>query len=212
MFRPSSGSPPRQPPSSSRGQVIHPPTQGCVVADAPLSYHDRLDRRPLTRIGLVVIHCTELPDLATAREYAERILYGSGTGNSGHFYIDRDGTIVQYVALDRVAHHVRGHNRGSVGIELVNQGRYPNWYDSGSQEMTQPYTGAQYESLACLLDLLSRSSTRRLHLVRHSDLDQSFQPAEDRPNLLVRRKLDPGPLFDWNGLRRWFARVQRPLF
>lgn len=182
------------------------------MADAPLPYQDRLDRRSLARIGLVVIHCTELPDLAMARQYAERILYPSGTGNSGHFYIDRDGTVVQYVALDRVAHHVRGHNRGSVGIEMVNQGRYPNWYDSRSQEMTQPYTDAQYESLACLLDILSRSLTRRLHLVRHSDLDQTLQPAQDRSDLFVRRKLDPGPLFDWNGLRRFFAKMQRPLF
>ena len=50
-------------------------------------------------IDLVVLHCTELPDLDTARDYGERIQYPqSGTGNSGHFYIDRDGTIHQYLA------------------------------------------------------------------------------------------------------------------
>ena len=71
----------------------------------------------------MVIHATELPDMETAREYGERIHHDeSRTGNSGHFYIDRDGRIEQWVPLDRVAHHVRGHNRDSVGIELVNGG------------------------------------------------------------------------------------------
>jgi N-acetylmuramoyl-L-alanine amidase len=48
-------------------------------------------------VELVVIHCTELPDLAIAREYGERALYDNGTGNSGHYYIDRDGAIYRYV-------------------------------------------------------------------------------------------------------------------
>ena len=57
-----------------------------VVLDEPLPYVPQLDRRPLAQVDLVVIHCTELPDLATAREYGERVLYPmSNTGNSGHF-------------------------------------------------------------------------------------------------------------------------------
>ena len=56
----------------------------------PLPYHDRLPLRDPATLEMVVIHCTELPDLATAREYGERVLYDSGAGNSGHFYIDRD--------------------------------------------------------------------------------------------------------------------------
>ena len=59
----------------------------------PLPYHDRLPLRDPSSLAMVVIHCTELPDLATAREYGERVLYDSGAGNSGHFYIDRDGVI-----------------------------------------------------------------------------------------------------------------------
>ena len=71
----------------------------------PLPYEARLEARALDQIDLVVIHCTELPDLATAREYGERILHASGTGNCGHYYIDRDGAVHVYVRPDRVAHH-----------------------------------------------------------------------------------------------------------
>ena len=50
----------------------------------PLPYEERLEARPLAQIDMVVIHCTELPDLAMAREFGERVHYDSGTGNSGH--------------------------------------------------------------------------------------------------------------------------------
>src|SRR3546814_5456644 len=85
---------------------------------SPLAYEDRLDARPLSQVDLVVIHCTELPDLAIAREYGERVLHiGSGTGNSGHYYVDRNGDCHRFVAPDRVAHHVRGYNPRSIRSE-----------------------------------------------------------------------------------------------
>jgi hypothetical protein len=91
-----------------------------------------------------VVHCTELPDIAAARAFAERVLYAeTGTGNSGHWYIDRDGSTWQYVPHERIAHHVRGHNPRSIGIELVNIGRYPDWLDSRRQAMDEPYPAAQ---------------------------------------------------------------------
>ena len=124
------------------------------IIDQPLPYAERLERRPLEQVDLVVVHCTELPDLATAREYGERVLYGTGTGNSGHYYIDRDGTVLRYVADDRVAHHVRGYNARALGIELVNSGRYPHWQDSRHQGMDEPYTEAQIASLVALLRAL----------------------------------------------------------
>ena len=62
----------------------------------PLPYEQKLDARPLSQIDLVVVHCTETPTLASAREFGERVLYeASGTGNSGHYYIDRDGRIAR---------------------------------------------------------------------------------------------------------------------
>ncbi|MFW5816726.1 MAG: N-acetylmuramoyl-L-alanine amidase [Wenzhouxiangella sp.] len=169
-----------------------------VVHD-PLSYGERLERRSLDDIELAVIHATELPDLAMAREYGERIHYPvSGTGNSGHFYIDRDGSLEQWVALDRIAHHVAGHNRAAIGIELVNRGRYPHWLDSHHQDWPQPSTPAQIATLIELLNALQRQLPGLRHIAGHDQLDVRFVAASDAPERQVRRKLDPGPDFPWD--------------
>jgi N-acetylmuramoyl-L-alanine amidase len=168
-----------------------------AIHDQPLPYVAKLPERPVGAVTLVVIHCTELPDLATARQYGEKVLYESGTGNSGHYYIDRDGTVYRYVPGYRVANHVRGYNPPSIGIELVNRGRYPNWFDSQHQAMTEPYTAAQIASLRALLAQL-RTDYPNLHdIAGHEDLDQARVPASDDPHREVARKLDPGPLFPW---------------
>jgi len=171
------------------------------IAQEPLSYVDALDHRPLDAISLVVVHATELPDLDTAREYGERIHHeASGTGNSGHFYIDRDGSIEQWVPLDRVAHHVRGHNAGSVGIELVNRGRWPDWYDSRHQEWEEAYPDTQIQALARLLEMLEEQLPGLVEIAGHDQLDHDWIEASDSPEILVRRKTDPGADFPWTQL------------
>ena len=130
-----------------------------AIVDAPLPYVAQLDPRSLAQVDLVVIHCTELPDLAAAREYGERVLYDSGTGNSGHYYIDRDGTVLRYVPDDRIAHHVRGMNRRAIGIELVNTGRFPHWLDSRHQAFQRRRT--QHGS--------PREQRVRVYLALHGD-------------------------------------------
>jgi len=162
-----------------------------------LPYEARLDERPRAQIDLAVIHCTELPTMALAREFGERVLYDSGTGNSGHYYIDRDGTVFQYVSLERIAHHVRGYNPRAIGIELVNTGRYPDWLDSRNQSMDEPYTEAQITSLVALLRKLQAELPSLAQVAGHEDLDTTTTAASDDPQLQVRRKLDPGPLFPW---------------
>ena len=165
----------------------------------PLPYVDALAARELAAIDTVVIHCTELPDLATAREYGERILYpASGTGNSGHYYVDRDGGIAEYVPPECIAHHTRGWNPRSIGIELVNTGRYPHWLDSRQQAMEEAYTDAQIESLvALLLDLQARIPSL-VQIAGHEDLDLDEVESSDDPTVKVRRKRDPGPMFRWD--------------
>lgn len=152
------------------------------ITYAPLSYESRLARRALTQIDMVVIHCTELPDMAMAREYGERVLYDSGTGNSGHYYLDRNGSIQQYVALERVAHHVRGHNPHTLGIELVNRGRYPHWLDSRYQEMTEPYPEAQIAALITLLQWLQQQLPSVRRIAGHQALDTTQEAASDDPS------------------------------
>ncbi len=164
----------------------------------PLPYHDRLPLRDPTTLERVVIHCTELPDLAMAREYGERVLYDSGAGNSGHFYIDRDGSVLQYVAPERVAHHVRGMNQTSIGIELVNTGRYPDWFDSRHQAMEEPYPEAQIAALERLLAALAAAYPSLRHIAGHDQLDREQVAASDDATLHVARKRDPGPLFPWD--------------
>lgn len=172
-------------------------TPAARVRDWPLSYVDRLAARDPASVDLAVIHCTELPDLATARAYGERIVHPSSSGNSGHFYIDRDGSVHRFVTVARVAHHVRGFNERAVGIELVNRGRWPDWLDSRCQTMTEPYPDAQITALCALLrDLRTELPTLR-HIAGHEDLDTDAVPASDDATRTVRRKLDPGPLFPW---------------
>jgi N-acetylmuramoyl-L-alanine amidase len=172
-----------------------------AIHDAPLPYVARLPLRPLVDVRLVVVHCTELPDLATAREYGERVLYPeSGTGNSGHFYVDRDGSVQRWVPEDRVAHHVRGHNPHSVGIELVNRGRWPRWLDAAHQAMDEPYPDVQVEALVALLQHLREALPVLRDIAGHEDLDREQVPASDDPAATVARKRDPGPLFPWEAV------------
>lgn len=186
-------SPLTPPPSAEK------PAEGALtIRDWPLSYVDSLPVRDATAIDLVVVHCTELPDLAMAREYGERVLHADGSGNSGHYYIDRDGSVLRFVAATRVAHHTRGYNPRSIGIELVNIGRYPDWFDSRHQAMREPYTDAQITSLRALLSQLQRQCPALRWIAGHEDLDTDMVAASDDASVQVARKRDPGPLFPWH--------------
>lgn len=168
------------------------------VEQRALPYSELLESRAADDIDLLVVHCTELPDLAMAREYGERIHYpDSGTGNSGHFYIDRDGTTEQWVPENRIAHHVRGYNERSIGVELVNTGRYPDWLHSGQQVMSESYPASQVKALVMLIDSLADRLPRLKHITGHENLDTELVPASDDPSRKVRRKCDPGEQFPW---------------
>ena len=163
-----------------------------------LPYEPLLEQRRRNQIDLVVIHCTELPDLAMARGFGEQVHYDSGTGNSGHYYVDRDGSVHQYVSVDRIAHHVRGYNPRAIGIELVNTGRYPDWLAAGNQHMREPYPDEQITGLMALLHTLQAELPTLRYIAGHEDLDTTRVAAGDDPDTLVQRKLDPGPMFPWD--------------
>jgi N-acetylmuramoyl-L-alanine amidase len=176
---------------------VHLPPE-LSIRDQPLPYVARLEQRALSAIDLVVIHCTELPDMKMTREFGERIRYEkSQTGNSGHYYIDTDGTIHRYVPDDRVANHTLGYNPRSIGIELSNVGRYPDWGDSHHQKWTVPYTKAQIDALLALLRQLRQELPNLKYIAGHEELDTRLEPASDDPTIMLRRRQDPGPLFPW---------------
>ncbi len=168
------------------------------IKHLPLSYEGRLTRRSLNKIDLVVIHCTELPDLEAAREYGEHIHHTTTrTGNSGHYYIDRNGSIESWVDPQRIAHHTRGYNERSIGIELVNNGRWPDWFRSDKQVLTDPYPPEQLAALVWLLGEL-RPRLGNLHWIAgHEQLDKEKVSASNASSRLVFRKRDPGPMFPW---------------
>ena len=169
-----------------------------VIDVRHLGYVDALTLRAAAEIDLAVIHCTELPDLQAARSYGERVLYpGSGTGNCGHFYIERNGRIEEWVPPERIAHHVRGCNDRSIGIELVNRGRFPDWLHSARQAMTEDYPPAQITALLALLESLQQRLPALRWIAGHEALDREEVPASADPALRVRRKRDPGPRFPW---------------
>lgn len=177
-------------------------TESLPITRAPVAYVERLALRAVSDIDLLVVHCTELPDLATARQYAERVLYDSGTGNCGHFYIDRDGACWEYVPVEQVAHHTRGFNPRTIGVELVNLGRFPDWLHSAHQTPSEPYPPAQIIALCALLEHLSARLPNLRWIAGHEDLDQQRVPASDDESVLIQRKLDPGPLFPWAQIYR----------
>ena len=175
------------------------------ITEYLLPYNDRLEQRDTGELDLIVLHCTELPTMQMAREFGERIvLPETQTGFSGHYYIDRDGEVYQFVKEDRVARHVIGYNQNSLGIEVVNLGRFPNWFHATHQTCTEPYTVEQVDSVQKLLRLLKGSYPQIRRIARHSDLDTNWIPADDDPLVQIRRKVDPGPMFPWDQISSWW--------
>jgi AmpD protein len=150
------------------------------------------DARPVdTPIDLLVIHNISLPpgefggegviELFTNRlDPAAHPYYQTikDLRVSAHFFIRRDGELIQFVPPDRRAWHAgvsswNGRERCndfSIGIEL-----------EGTDDT--PFTDAQYASLDELIESL-RQRYAIQEIVGHSDI------APDR-------KTDPGPCFDW---------------
>ena len=158
-------------------------------------------RPPNTPIALVVVHGISLPlgefggdDVlhlfAGTLDCASYAAYESlrGLRVSAHFFIRRDGEIIQFVSCHDAAWHAgescwRGRHRCndfSVGVEL-----------EGSDDVA--YESAQYEALATLIEGINclPSAAAVVLVAGHADI-------------APQRKTDPGDAFDW---RRLFALV-----
>jgi AmpD protein len=146
------------------------------------------------RVSLIVIHAISLPpdefggpgviELFTNRLDPAAHPYYANIHHlrvSSHFFIRRDGELIQFVPTESRAWHAgvskwRGRERCndfSIGIEL-----------EGCD--TQPFAEPQYEALEALLQRLARRYPG-CDIAGHSDIAPG-------------RKSDPGPFFDWKRL------------
>ncbi|MCB1985366.1 MAG: 1,6-anhydro-N-acetylmuramyl-L-alanine amidase AmpD [Burkholderiales bacterium] len=154
------------------------------------------DRPESTEITLLVIHSISLPpgkfsgngviELFTNRLDPKAHPYYAtiaGLKVSSHFFIRRNGEIIQFVPCNKRAWHAgASHWHGktqcndfSIGIEL-----------EGSE--TTPFTDAQYSALAVLTRCLQQRYPIT-DIAGHADIAPG-------------RKTDPGPHFDWAKYRQ----------
>ncbi len=159
---------------------------GCTYIPSP-----NCDERPDTSIELLVIHAISLPPNEFGGDGVRQLFtntlnpeahpfYQAITGLkvSSHFFIRRDGEIIQFVPCLKRAWHAgvsrwQGRERCndfSLGIEL-----------EGSDFV--PFTDAQYLALDRLTRVLRAAYPLR-GIAGHSDI-------------APQRKTDPGPCFDW---------------
>lgn len=156
-------------------------------------------RPPGACIDLLVIHSISLPPGVYGGPEVEQLFTNRldwdahpyfqqirGTQVSAHFFIRRDGELVQFVDADARAWHAgasqwRGRancNDDSVGIEL-----------EGLEGQT--FEAAQYAALEALCNALAQR-----YPVAHIAGHEHIAPG---------RKQDPGPGFDWQRLRSGLA-------
>lgn len=154
-------------------------------------------------ISLLVIHYISLPPEQFGGDFIDRFFQGkldptlhpyfeeiSELRVSAHCLINRKGEITQYVNFNKMAWHAglsvfEGRekcNEFSIGIEL-----------EGSNH--QPFTEAQYQTLAQLTRLLQAHYPHITpeRIVGHSDISPG-------------RKIDPGQFFDWAYYRELIAK------
>jgi len=153
-------------------------------------------RSATTPIELVVLHSISLPPGQYGGDAVERLFCNSldwsahpyyetirGLAVSAHFFVRRDGELIQFVSCDERAWHAGSScwegradcNDFSVGIEL-----------EGLEG--EVFEAAQYETLAPLLASLAAR--------------YPIAAAVGHEHVAPGRKHDPGPGFDWPRLRR----------
>ncbi|PKO85816.1 MAG: 1,6-anhydro-N-acetylmuramyl-L-alanine amidase AmpD [Betaproteobacteria bacterium HGW-Betaproteobacteria-12] len=160
--------------------------------------------RPAGPVSLVVVHNISLPPGEFGGDWVEAFFLNrldplahpyfatiAALQVSAHFYVRREGRIVQFVGCDQRAWHAGSSswcgwancNDYSVGIEL-----------EGSD--SQPFAADQYAALWRLVDAL-RARYPIAAIAGHSDVAPG-------------RKTDPGPYFDWAQVRARYPEMNLP--
>ena len=155
-------------------------------------------------VSLLVVHHISLPPDQFGGDWVEDFFLNrldaavhpyfasiSALQVSAHFYVRRDGRVIQFVGCDRRAWHAGQSswagqdncNDYSVGIEL-----------EGSD--TQPFSALQYAALWRLTDAL-RQRYPLTAIAGHCHVAPG-------------RKTDPGPYFDWAAVRARYPELALP--
>lgn len=169
---------------------LHIDPQGLLVGGQYVA-SPNCDERTDGAISLLVIHNISLPPGEFGGDGVQRLFTNTldaaahpyyatiaGLKVSAHFFVRRDGQIVQFVPCLKRAWHagqscwqgVSSCNDFSIGIEL-----------EGGDDI--PFTDVQYDALARLTSALRAAYPIR-GIAGHSDI-------------APQRKTDPGPCFDW---------------
>lgn len=172
-------------------QNLHINSDG-ICTEANLIASPNVDERPQQEISLIVIHNISLPpnqyggegviELFTNTLNPETHPYYAEIAHlkvSSHFFIRRDGSLIQFASCLARAWHAgvsnwQGRERCndfSIGIEL----------EGSDFEAFEPH---QYDTLKSLINALKQAYPIQA-ITGHSDI------APDR-------KTDPGPYFDWS--------------
>lgn len=169
---------------------------------------DNCDERPAGAvISLIVLHNISLPPGSFGGPWIDRFFTNCLPPDahpffheicqmrvSAHFFIGRQGELVQYVPCDRRAWHAgrscwqgrENCNDFSIGIEL-----------EGTDE--QAYTDTQYRVLTDLIHALWQ---------RYATL--SPESIAGHADIAPERKTDPGRSFDWQRLRQLLQQARAP--
>ena len=154
-------------------------------------------------VELLVIHCISLPEGQYGLPYVEDLFLGcldcsqhssftdlQGLEVSAHFLIKRDGTVIQFVPMDKRAWHAGVSNFSgrdncndfSIGIELEG---------TDKTEFTQAQYQALVKTTRQIIALYPKITPERI--VGHSDIAPG-------------RKTDPGIGFNWDKYQQQLAK------
>ena len=150
-------------------------TGACVFAAIVVSVsieavYAKTSGSPQSRVDTIIIHAVSGPSCT-----AGRVVHSGARGDAGrwkrffdthpflgiHYVVDRVGTVLASTPENRIANHARGHNAGTIGIELVNEG-----------DGVEPFGEKQLDALIGLIkSIRSRHQIVLSNIKGHAEVD-----------------------------------------
>lgn len=146
-------------------------------------------RLPVKRkIDKIIIHCSATPpSMDIDAKEIDRWHKNKGWSQIGyHFVIKRDGEIEDGRPLELIGAHVKGYNKGSIGICLVG-----GVEEGNVSEPQDNFTPCQWKSLSSLLKVM-KADYKKATIHGHNE----FSPQKACPSFNVHVELKNGRLKD----------------